>query len=237
MELDLIRDLEALGDPQKAGGLAMFFKAFPGGYGGNDRFWGIPVPAQKSVARKYYQILATDRLESLLGHPVHEVRLTAVFILVLKAGKAKNDEQMKPLVEIYLRNLAGINNWDLVDSSAHKLLGVYLIDKDRKLLDDLAGSGHLWKQRIALITTLHFIRNGCYEDTFRLVRTLMDHPHDLIHKAAGWMLREIGNRDFTAEYVFLREHYRVMPRTMLRYAIEKFDPDLRKSILTGALEP
>ena len=141
----------------------------------------------------------------------------------------------KNIVDLYLENIDYVNNWDLVDLSADKILGVYLEDKKRDLLFELAASGDLWKQRISIISTYHFIRKGYFADTLALVKKLLHHDHDLIHKAAGWMLREIGKRDFNAEHVFLQEHYRNMPRTMLRYAIEKFNPELRSAYLQGKI--
>jgi len=143
--------------------------------------------------------------------------------------------QKKKLVDFYLKHLSFINNWDLVDSSAYKILGDYLYEKNRSLLYRLASSGDLWRQRIAIIATLHFIRHNDYDDTLKIADRLLDHGHDLIHKAVGWMLREVGNRDFAVEYKFLQTRYHKMPRTMLRYAIEKFEPGTRKKFLAGTI--
>ncbi len=137
------------------------------------------------------------------------------------------------IVDLYLNNIPYINNWDLVDASADRILGPYLFEREKDLLYTFARSDHLWKQRIAIITTFHFIRKGQYDDTFNIARILLTNKHDLIHKAVGWMLRETGNRDFAAELSFLKEHYREMPRTMLRYAIEKFEEGLRQQFLKG----
>ncbi|MCR3921235.1 MAG: DNA alkylation repair protein, partial [Firmicutes bacterium] len=139
------------------------------------------------------------------------------------------------IVTLYLRNTAYVNNWDLVDSSADKILGAYLMNKEKDTLYMLARSDNLWEQRIAIIATFHFIKNGFFSDTLKLAEILMTHPHDLIHKAVGWMLREVGKRDFQLEYDFLLEYYQRMPRTMLRYAIEKFPPELRQQFLKGML--
>jgi 3-methyladenine DNA glycosylase AlkD len=168
-----------------------------------------------------------------LSQPIHEYRLTAIFILLLKYEKSKSDPEKKAMVDLYLNNIRFINNWDLVDASADKILGPYLLDKPKDLLYELARAEDLWKQRIAIITTFHFIRSNKYEHTLNLAKILLNHKHDLIHKAVGWMLREIGNRDFEVEYNFLKKNYSQMPRTMLRYAIEKFDEDLRQQFLKG----
>lgn len=229
-------ELRAFADPEKAAFLPKFFKAFPGGYGEGDRFIGVAVPRQRQVARKYYRNIRLDELTGLLQDPVHEHRLTALFMLVYKYEKEDSDSEKKALADLYLENIDYVNNWDLVDSSAHKILGAYLFETgDRDMLYEFASRGHLWKQRAAVIATFYFIRNGFYEDTLKLAAILLRHEHDLIHKAVGWMLREIGKRDFTVEFDFLKEHYRDMPRTMLRYAIEKFAPELRKQFLQGSI--
>lgn len=229
------RELDSLADPAKAAILGRFFQAFPGGYGEGDRFIGVAVPDQRKIARRYYGKVALSELELLLHDPCHERRQTALFILVLKFGKAGSDTEREALVGYYLGNTAYVNNWDLVDSSAYKILGPYLLNRDKRVLYDLAATGTLWEQRIAVIATLHFIRAGSFEDTFALADVLLEHPHDLIHKAVGWMLREIGKRDFEAEFAYLESRYRRMPRTMLRYAIEKFEPGLRRKFLAGEI--
>ncbi len=231
---DAVRqDLYGYADAEKAAFLPKFFQAFPGGYGEGDQFIGVTVPHQRKTARKHFRELSLKGLEGLIRDRVHECRLTAVFILVLKYEKAKREDEREELLKFYLNNLSSINNWDLVDSSAYKILGPGLYEKDRSLLYRLAGSGNLWRERIAVISTLYFIRNKDYEDTLKLAVMLLNHEHDLIHKAVGWMLREVGNRDFDVEYEFLKENYQKMPRTMLRYAIEKFSPELRKKFLAG----
>ncbi len=233
---DLIRqELKACADPEKAAFLPRFFKAVPGGYGEGDRFLGVTVPLQRKIARTHYSDIELSVLECLLRDQFHECRLTALFILVLKYEKAMGAEEKQLLADYYLGNIDYVNNWDLVDSTAYKILGPHLETADRSLLYELANSGHLWRQRVAIISTLHFIRAGDFNDTLKLSEILLDHKHDLIHKAVGWMLREVGNRDFNTEYIFLKRHYQAMPRTALRYAIEKFDPALRKQFLTGTL--
>jgi 3-methyladenine DNA glycosylase AlkD len=228
-------DLTSLADAEKAVFLPKFFQAFPGGYGEGDRFIGVTVPHQRQIARQHYRSTLLSELDSLIGDPVHEYRLTAVFIMVLKYEKAKTEAEKQAVVNYYLGNIRHINNWDLVDSSAYKILGAHLYNTGREMLFDLARSNHLWQQRISVIATYYFIRKGDFNDTLKLAEMLLEHEHDLIHKAVGWMLREIGNRDFDAEYRFLKTHYRKMPRTMLRYAIEKFDPVLRKEFLAGLI--
>lgn len=233
-QVDKVRhDLKHCADPEKAAYLPRFFQAYPGGYGEGDRFIGVSVPNQRKIARSYFQTFSRSELEELIRDPLHECRLTAIFMLILKFEKAKTEPEREALVKLYLDNLVWINNWDLVDSSAYKILGPHLLRKDRSVLYELAGSGQLWKQRVAVITTLYFIRNKDYADIFNLARLLLRHEHDLMHKAIGWMLREVGNRDFDLEYDFLKQHYRDMPRTMLRYAIEKFDEALRQKFLKG----
>jgi 3-methyladenine DNA glycosylase AlkD len=233
---DLIRqELNACADSEKAAFMPGFFKAVPGGYGEGDRFLGVTVPLQRKIARNHYRKIELSDLESLLRDQFHECRLTALFILVLKYEKAAEAVEKQLLVDYYLGNIDYINNWDLVDSTAYKILGPHLETKDRSLLYELAGSGHLWRQRVAIISTFHFIRAGDFYDTLKLSEILLNHEHDLIHKAVGWMLREVGNRDFDIEFNFLKQHYHSMPRTALRYAIEKFNPALRKQFLAGTL--
>jgi 3-methyladenine DNA glycosylase AlkD len=154
-------------------------------------------------------------------------------MLVLKYETSKKEGYKKEIVDFYLQHLDRMNNWDLVDSSAYKILGPWLLDKNKDILYELAESRNLWKQRVAIMATYYFIKQGHFEDTLRIAEMLVNHEHDLIHKAVGWMLREIGNRDRNVEENFLKKHYKHMPRTMLRYAIEKFKPELRKQYLNG----
>ena len=230
---NLKSELEKYADPVKAESSLKFFQAYPGGYGEGDCFIGVKVPDQRKVAKAFYKIISATEVETLLQDVIHEYRLTALFILTYKYAKATTEQEKQEIVQVYLRNLSWVNNWDLVDSSAEKILGPYFIDKDKTLLYELADTGELWKQRVAIISTFHFIRNGQFEDALQLSERLLFHKHDLIHKAVGWMLREIGNRDLAAEEEFLKKHYKAMPRTMLRYAIEKFDPEKRKRYLQG----
>lgn len=231
---DVTKALVEVADPGTVDSKARFFKAVPGGYGEGDRFLGVTVPDQRRVARRF-AALGLDQVRTLLTTGAHEERLTALFILVRKFASA-DDAARQEIIDLYLANTAAVDNWDLVDSSAFQLLGEWLVDRDRGLLDELAVSQSLWERRIAVIATLAFIRRDDHEWTLRIADRLVDDDHDLIHKAVGWMLREVGNRDREAELAWLTRHHRTMPRTMLRYAIEKFDPELRKALLSPGAE-
>jgi 3-methyladenine DNA glycosylase AlkD len=221
-------------DKEKAEFLPKFFKSYPGGYGKGDLFIGVSVPNQRKVAKKFKD-LSLEEIQILLNEDIHEYRLTGLFILVHKYEKAKSDKDKQQIVDFYIKNIDRVNNWDLVDSTAYKILGPYLIDKDKSLLYEFANSGYLWKQRVAIIATKYFISNGMYDDTLKISQILLQHQHDLIHKAVGWMLREVGNKDKEIEKEFLNKHYKKMPRTMLRYAIEKFENEERKEYLEGRI--
>ncbi len=234
--LEQVREeLGAAADAEKARFLPKFFRAVPGGYGGQDRFLGVAVPRQRRAAHRHWRALSLQETAELLASPFHEHRLTALFVLVRKFEAAGDEEARGEIVRLYLERIGQVNNWDLVDSSAPHLLGPWLLERDRGLLDELAASGSLWKQRTAVLATFAFIRRGQFADTFRLAERLLGHPHDLIHKAVGWMLREIGERDREAALAFLRRHQARMPRTMLRYAIEKLEPPLRQAFLRGTV--
>jgi len=229
---NVLAALIAQADPARAKSSEWFFKAGPGEYGEGDEFLGIPVPAQRKIAKQFAELPLED-IRELLFNSKHEARLTALFILVLQFKKASPIEQ-KDLYNFYLRHTNRINNWDLVDSSAHHIVGGYLVDKDRKVLRELAQSQSLWERRIAIIATAKFISLGQSKDTFDIATILLHDKHDLIHKAVGWMLREVGkNCGEDTEEEFLKQHYKVMPRTMLRYAIERFDEPLRQRYLRG----
>lgn len=229
---EVSKALAEVADPSTIEAKARFFRAVPGGYGEGDRFLGVSVPDQRRVARRFAS-LDLSQVRILLTTGAHEERLTALFILVHRFGRADQAE----IIDLYLANTAFVNNWDLVDSSAFQLLGEWLVDRDRGLLDELARSESLWERRIAIIATFAFIRRDDHEWTLRLASALIDDRHDLIHKAVGWMLREVGNRDRAAELTWLARHQRTMPRTMLRYAIEKFEPALRRAFLDGTGSP
>ncbi|WP_234736011.1 DNA alkylation repair protein [Tellurirhabdus bombi] len=222
-------DLEKLADSDRAVILQRFFKTGPGQYGEGDLFLGLTVPQQRIIAQKYIS-LADEEIEKLVQDPYHECRLTALIIWTNQAKKAKQARR-KQILDYYLKNKKFINNWDLVDTSCPEIVGNYLLPEDRTILYELAQENHLWSQRIALISTLAFIRKGQFFDTFSLAESLFAHQHDLIHKAIGWMLREVGKKNPEALEEFLHDHIRQLPRTALRYAIERFDPARRKYYL------
>lgn len=215
---------------------AYFHKTGKGGYAEKDIFIGVTVPDIRKVANEYYKDITLKETENLLHSNYHEERLLALIILTYKMKKAKENEQ-KEIIELYINNTEYINGWDLVDLSAHYTLGKYLLEhEDEKgILYDFANSNDLWKQRISIVSTWIFIRNNKYEDTLKIAEILLSNEHDLIHKAVGWMLREVGKKDFNIEYDFLIKHYKQMPRTMLRYSIEKFDEELRQDFLKGRI--
>jgi len=222
--------LAKVANPIRASHSQRFFKTGKGEYGEGDQFLGVTVPDQRTVARQYRE-LALAEIKRLLASKIHEHRLTALFILVMRYKKAKTPAQKQTLVKFYLDNRSKINNWDLVDSSAPYILGDYLLDTNRHILDELVRSKIVWDRRIAVVATFKFIDVGDFADSFHLAEILLTDQHDLIQKAVGWMLREIGKRDQNAERFWLDKHYQKMPRTMLRYAIEKFPPALRQSYL------
>jgi 3-methyladenine DNA glycosylase AlkD len=226
----LLADLKKLKNPQKAKVLARFFKTGKGEYGEGDVFWGIIVPKQRIVARRYIEKISFADLRYLLKQKVHELRFLAVVILVLKYQRGELGEKMR-VADFYLQNLNRINNWDLVDLSAPQILGDYLFEKDRTILYRLASSRNLWERRISIISTLGFIRNRDFYDTLKIAKILLLDRHDLIHKAVGWMLREIGKREKKEEVNFLHKYAKKMPRTALRYAIEKFSKEEREIYL------
>ncbi len=215
--------------PARAAALARFFKTGPGDYAEGDLFLGLTVPEQRDIARQFAQ-LALDETEQLVRDPYHECRLTGLIIWTNQFKKA-GPTAREAIVERYIANLHYINNWDLVDVTCPTVLGNYLLYRDRSLLYNLAAQDHLWSQRIAVITTLAFIRKGQFSDTFALTEQLLTHRHDLMHKAMGWMLREVGKRSPEALDEFLHDHIRQFPRTTLRYAIEKFTPARRRYYL------
>jgi 3-methyladenine DNA glycosylase AlkD len=220
-----------LADPEDAIFLQRYFKTGPGDYGEGDVFVGIRVPVLRTLARENADLPLEDAAE-LLRSPVHEERLLALLILV-RAHQRGTAERRREIHDLYLSHTRFINNWDLVDSSAEHVVGAQLWEGDRSLLDRLARSDSVWERRIAIMATFHFLKRGDFGDTFRIAEMLIADRHDLIHKAVGWMLREVGKRDQPAEEAFLRAHHRRMPRTMLRYAIEKFPEPLRKAYLRG----
>ncbi|MGH9876450.1 MAG: DNA alkylation repair protein [Nitrososphaerales archaeon] len=214
--------LKQLSSPEKEKIYSRFFKTGKGQYGEGDVFLGITVPEQRKVARKY-QHLKLSEIQELLSSRIHEHRLTALFILIYRYNRS-DSKNKKRIFDFYLKNIRSVNNWDLVDLSAYMILGDYIFDKlnHRKILYRFARSRNLWERRISIIATFAFIRKNRFEETLEISKLLLNDDHDLIHKAIGWMLREVGKRNIKAEERFLKENYRKMPRTMLRYAIERF---------------
>lgn len=223
-------ELESFGNPEKAAHLSRFFKTGKGEYGEGDRFMGITVPEQRAIAKKYASA-ELPVLEELIASPFHEQRLTALLILTFKYRKSQSKTEKENFIRFYLNHTRFINNWDLVDLSCYVLLGDWLQNKDRSLLYRLAESSDIWEQRIAIVSCMHFVRKGDFKDCLAIADKLLLHPHDLIHKATGWLLREIGKRDKETLVAFLQERYLRMPRTMLRYAIERFPEEERQKWL------
>ena len=228
---DARRLLREYANPVKAGGLQRFFKTGPGEYAEGDRFLGVMVPQTRLVARTCAD-LSPRSIRSLIQSPFHEERLLGLFILTRQYQRGTADKR-KALFRLYLHSRKWINNWDLVDSSAPYVVGPHLERSDRRLLSQLAKSNRLWDRRIAVLATFHFIRNGDFSDALSLCERLISDREDLMHKACGWMLREIGNRDRRTLERFLARHARVMPRTMLRYAVERLPTSSRRRFMTA----
>jgi 3-methyladenine DNA glycosylase AlkD len=230
---NLLKELKKAGSPQRAKASMWFFKTEKGQYGHGDVFLGISVPDQRLIAKKYLDLSLLD-IKKLLNSKIHEHRLVALIILVKQFRKA--DEGMrKKIFNFYIKNTQRINNWDLVDSSASYIVGAYLIDKPKQLLTKLAKSDLLWDRRIAIIATAKFISVDQFDETLKISKILLSDKHDLIHKAVGWMLREVGKKNQAVEERFLKKYYKKMPRTALRYAIEKFSKPLQKRYLSGKI--
>ena len=245
----LLQEITARADESQVEGLSRFFKTGPGQYGEGDKFLGIKVPVTREVVKACWRETSLQDLEACIASEYHEVRLAALLALVeifahakrfpVKPGMTKMTScparpgiSQQDCVDFYLAHTDRINNWDLVDLSCYPLLGVWLLDKDRQLLYDLARNGKtLWEQRIGIVSTMTFIRNGQLKDTFDIADILLHHPHDLLHKAVGWLLREAGKRDKEALVQYLEPRWQTMPRTMLRYAIEKFPEAERQQYL------
>lgn len=229
----LLDNMLAAADPSQVEGLSRFFKTGKGQYGEGDEFLGIKVPVTRSVVKGCWSSVGLDGLEECLASGYHEVRLAALLTLVeIFKHSSKTGISKEECIDFYLAHTDRINNWDLVDLSCYPLLGEWLLDKDRAVLYDLARNGKtVWEQRIGIVSTMTFIRKGQLTDTFAIADILLDHPHDLIQKAVGWMLREAGKRDKAALVAWLEPRCRKMPRTMLRYAIEKFPPEERERFM------
>ncbi len=228
---DAQKKLKSLASPEAAKLAARFFKTGPGQYGEGDIFIGIKVPVLRTVSREF-RAMPLKEIESLLNSPIHEERHLALMILVLQVTKA-DDAFRKAAFDFYLASTKFINNWDLVDCSAPQVVGGYLMHQPRKSLIALAKSKGLWERRIAIVSTQHFIGHGDFGETLRISQMLLKDKEDLIHKASGWMLREVGKKDESVLVAFLDQHGKVMPRTMLRYAIERFPLARRLEYLRG----
>ncbi len=227
----MLRSLRAEADPSRVAVLQRFFRTQPGDYAEGDRFIGVTVPSVRRLARMFRDAQLGE-VDALLHSPVHEARLLALFLMV-QAFRTGDQRRQREIYTLYLSRTEFINNWDLVDSSAPQIVGAWLVDRDRAPLRRLARSQSLWERRIAMVATHYFIRQGDLESTFAVADMLLEDTHDLIHKAVGWMLREAGKRDGQAERRFLAPRHVRMPRTMLRYAIEKFPERERRTYLTG----
>jgi 3-methyladenine DNA glycosylase AlkD len=226
-------DLRKHASIRQAKMLQRYFKTGPGEYAQGDIFLGVKVPVLRNFAKQYQDLAFKDTLE-LLKSPIHEERLLSLLILILKYRQADISGKTK-IYEAYLRNSRSINNWDLVDVTAKHIVGDFLSDRDRGILYKLAKSDLLWQRRIAILSTFYFIENNDFKDALKIARILIADSHDLIHKAAGWMLREVGKRNRLAEEKFLNKYCRVMPRMMLRYAIERFSSSRRQAYLRGEI--
>jgi 3-methyladenine DNA glycosylase AlkD len=224
---NLLNDLKKYKNENFAKYCAKYFQTHKGGYGEGDSFWGLKVPQQRIIARKYWKDINLKDVEKLLQHRTHEVRFTVLMILIEKYKKVDYDTK-SVIVKMYLRNSEYVNNWDLVDLSAPYIPGHYWYNSSLKDFWEYAESGTLWKERIAMISTLHFIRQGRFAETLALSELFLTHNHDLMHKASGWMLREVGKRNTKPLISFLNRYSKVMPRTMLRYSVEKLSPEKRK---------
>jgi 3-methyladenine DNA glycosylase AlkD len=228
---EIITTLRTAANPERAQLMQRYFKTGPGEYGEGDTFLGIPMPEARKVAKRYEKLSLAETV-SLLHSPAHEARMVALLILCRQYRRADVSGKDR-IYGLYLENTQFINNWDLVDLSARDIVGAHLASRNRERLYSLAASPLIWERRIAVLATFHFLNLGDFPDSLRIARLLLADREDLIHKAVGWMLREIGKRDQSVEEEFLREHYRNMPRTMLRYAIERLPEDLRQRYLDG----
>jgi len=233
---DIQEALVVLSIPEKAAFFPKFFKTGKGEYGEGDLFLGVTVPDQRAVAKEFYSNISLDELSELISSPYHEHRLTALFILIHKFEKTKDSIEKEKVIKFYLDHLDFVNNWDLVDTSCYKILGRYAYENQREdLLRELAASEKMWYKRIAVVGTMYFIKKGSFELTKEFVTQNLHFPHDLMHKANGWLLREMGNKNAAELIGYLNLHYREMPRTCLRYAIEKLDENLRQDYLKGRI--
>lgn len=233
---EILLALKDLSTPEKAAFLPYFFKTGKGDYAEGDLFLGVTVPDSRKIAMSFWQKASLEELKLILKSEYHEMRLVALLMLITKFENSSTGEEQKKMVDFYLHNTAYINNWDLVDTSCYKILGRYCYENHLPgILRKLSSSQNLWEKRMAVVGSLFYIRKGHFDLTVEFVLNNLKHPHDLMHKANGWMLREAGKKDEGFLVDFLRKHYREMPRTSLRYAIEKLDEELRQDFLKGRI--
>ena len=228
LEQNIIKDLHSCADAKRAEHNLRFFKTGKGEYGEGDMFLGLNLPQMRELVKRYKKVVDIKDIKNLLNDRYHEVRLCGLMLLVELFRAAKTEERRQEVYDFYMNNLSGINNWDLVDLTAYNIPGAFLHGKSHKPLFDLAKTKDLWKERIAIISTMYFVKRGTFETTIKLAEGFLAHKHDLMHKAVGWMLREVGKKDIKTLYDFLDKHAGAMPRTMLRYSIEKLTEDKRK---------
>ena len=235
--MNLESEIKKLANTETRKVLLGFFKTGKGEYGYGDKFLGVRVPQIRALVKKDAHEYSFKEVQNLISSPFHEIRLAGLFVLCRKFQLAKDDEPTQTkCVETYLANTRYINNWDLVDLTCYELLGTWLLNRDRTILYQMTEPNRgLWENRIAIVTTMQFIRHNQFDDTFAIADKLLTHPHDLIHKSVGWLLREVGKRNQELLEVYLKPRYKTMPRTMLRYAIERFDPCLRELYLKGKI--
>ena len=227
-------EIRALANKERANHSKKFFKTGKGEYGYGDIFLGVRVPKIRLIAKKNIDISITD-MKTLIKSKYHEERLLGLIILVNKYSKSKDEKDRDQLYKIYVSSFKYVNNWDLVDVTCAHVIGKHLLNKDRSILYTWAKSNDLWTKRIAIVSTHCFIRKNDLQETFKIAKILLNDEHDLIHKAVGWMLREAGKKDMEKEEIFLKKHYKTMPRTMLRYAIERFPEPKRQKYLKGTI--
>ena len=229
---DVVKELEYLKNSEKIKVFKKFFKTNKGEYGYGDMFWGLSVPQVRGISKRYFLDISFDEIKILINHRIHEVRLTGYLILTYQYEKSDN-EKRKDIFDFYLNNLSGCNNWDLVDLSCYKIVGEYVLrnKEKRKILYKLSKSKNLWEQRISIVSTYPMIKRKEFEDTLNISKLLLSHKHDLIHKAVGWMLREVGKQDMNVLRKFLNENINIIPRTTLRYSIERMNESERKGYL------
>lgn len=233
MKKEILKELRDVSSEKTAQGQARFFKTGKGQYGYGDKFVGIKTPYLAKIIKKYWENIPFEELEYFVTHPIHEYRVFGFMCLVHKYEKKDSDKGM--IFRFFKKYIKYLNNWDLVDITTPHIIGNYLLNRDRKWLYKLAKSKRLWDRRISIISTFEFIRNNQFDDTFNICTLLLSDKEDLIHKACGWMLREIGKRNQNIEEKFLKKYYKTMPRTMLRYAIERFEESKRKKYLLGLI--